>query len=259
MERKKLDIYVGLFVLIGLAVCAWLIIEFGKVGQTFQKSYQLYAKFDNGHGLLNGSQIRYTGTLVGRVTKSPRLMTDSIGNQYVQVEMSISDDIKILKGSRFTIGQFGFLGDNFIDITPPTLKEGQAIEYIPYGDTIKGSQPVDFSALTIEGADVMQQLKKISLQLETTTSNINLILTPETAKNINQTIANAKDISGNMKTFSAKLNNAQGPIAEILNDKQSAVNLSAFIYNLRKKGVLFYSDVYDEENKTIPVPVKNKK
>ncbi len=247
MERKNTEIFVGLFVLAGLCVCAWLIIQFGKAGQSFQKTYPLYVKFDSGNGLLKGAQIRYTGTLAGRVGSTPALMTDATGNQYVLVDMNIREDIKILKGSKFTVGQSGFLGDNYIDIIPPRLVEGQPVEFIAPKETLNGSRTTDLSVLTAEGADVMQQLKKISLQLETTTSNINLILTPETATNINITLSNVRDITGNVKTFTARINQSQGPFGELLNNKDSAADLSAFIYNLRKRGILFYSDVHDAD------------
>ncbi|MDK3161779.1 MlaD family protein, partial [Kamptonema cortianum] len=160
MERKNIEFYVGLFVIAGLGVCAWLIIEFGKVGQSFQKTWPLQVRFDSGNGLLKGAQVRYTGTLVGRVGDTPRLMTDAHGNQFVLAELRIHEGIQILKGSRFTVGQSGFLGDNYVDIIPPRLTEGARVEFLTAGETLDGSRPADLSTLTAEGADVMEQIKK---------------------------------------------------------------------------------------------------
>lgn len=247
MERKNIEIFVGLFVLTGLVVCAWLIIEFGKVGQIFQKTYPIYVEFENGNGLIKGAQVRYTGTLVGRVADMPVLKTDPQGNQYVLAQLNIDEGIKILKGSTITVGQSGFLGDNYVNIDPPKMTEGQPIVFLPHEETLRGSRPADLAALTSEGKELMEQLRKITTQLETTTSNINMVLTPQTATNINLTLENIRDTTGHVKNFTSHINDPKSPLNEILRNKETGANINAFIYNIRKRGILFYGDVYDRD------------
>ena len=47
-----------------------------------------------------------------------------------------------------------------------------------------------------------------------------------------------------------------GPLGMLVNDKETADNLKALIYNMRKSGVLFYKDraVSESENKNRKTP-----
>lgn len=68
MERRTLDIWVGLFVLAGIAALLVLALKVGNAGTFFSgDTYRVYAEFDNIGGLKVRAPVKSAGVLVGRV------------------------------------------------------------------------------------------------------------------------------------------------------------------------------------------------
>ena len=69
MERSALDLWVGLFVVAGIAALAVLALKVGNLSTyNMSETYQLQAYFTNIGGLKPQASIRSSGVLVGRVT-----------------------------------------------------------------------------------------------------------------------------------------------------------------------------------------------
>ena len=68
-ESRGIEWKVGVFMLIGLAVIAFMAIKFGKLSQGLKKYYNITAEFPNASGLLKGADV-YTP---GRAWGSPRM------------------------------------------------------------------------------------------------------------------------------------------------------------------------------------------
>ena len=66
MSKGKMEIGVGVFVLIGLACLIYLAVHLGKM-EVFGKGYQVSASFDNISGLKTGAAVEVAGVDVGRV------------------------------------------------------------------------------------------------------------------------------------------------------------------------------------------------
>ncbi len=74
--EKRLELKVGAFVFVGLAVLAALVIQFGRVGEGFKTYYGLTVRFPDASGLLKGSDVywpgpRSAGSLKGRDWPAP--------------------------------------------------------------------------------------------------------------------------------------------------------------------------------------------
>ena len=68
MQKSKNDIWVGLFVVLGLASLLFLALQAANLlNLNFQTTYQVVAKFDNIGGLKPKAAVRSAGVLVGRV------------------------------------------------------------------------------------------------------------------------------------------------------------------------------------------------
>ena len=72
-SEKTLELKVGAFVIVGLAVLAILVVQFGRVGEGFKTYYGLTVKFPDASGLLKGSDVLLAGAKIGRVSEGPRL------------------------------------------------------------------------------------------------------------------------------------------------------------------------------------------
>src|ERR1700743_318496 len=99
MERKGLEFFVGLFLLIGFGVVATLVVLFGRVGGV-EKLYQIRVRFPNASGLIKGSDVLVSGASIGKVADSPTLTGD---NYEVEVQLDIRDAVRIPRQSVFQI------------------------------------------------------------------------------------------------------------------------------------------------------------
>jgi ABC-type transport system involved in resistance to organic solvents, ATPase component len=102
---KNVELKVGAFILVGLAVLAGLLVQFGRLGEGFQNYYQLLVKFPDASGLLKGSDVLLAGAKIGHVSGGPRLADSGQG---VEVPLRIFGFVKIPAGSRFHRGFVGF-------------------------------------------------------------------------------------------------------------------------------------------------------
>ena len=71
-KESGLELKVGLFICIGLAVISAMIVIFGMGGsQGFKKYYPLKVDLPNANGLLKGSDVLLAGARVGYVATKP--------------------------------------------------------------------------------------------------------------------------------------------------------------------------------------------
>ncbi|MFM6922217.1 MAG: MlaD family protein, partial [Polynucleobacter victoriensis] len=70
MKKQSLDIWVGLFVAMGLLALLFLALKAGNMSAfTFEPTYQVTARFDNIGGLKPRAPVKSAGVVVGRVTE----------------------------------------------------------------------------------------------------------------------------------------------------------------------------------------------
>jgi phospholipid/cholesterol/gamma-HCH transport system substrate-binding protein len=68
MQRKSLDVWVGLFVVLGAAAIMFLALKVGNLSSmSFGPGYTLVARFDNIGGLKPRAPVKSAGVVVGRV------------------------------------------------------------------------------------------------------------------------------------------------------------------------------------------------
>src|SRR5580765_7090144 len=131
-QDRGLELKVGIFVAIGLAILAALVVQFGRLGEGFKSYYGITVHFADASGLLKGSDVLLGGAKIGQVAGPPRLVTSGRG---VDVPLRIFDYVKIASGSAVTVGSSGLLGDRFVAITPPL---GKTSTYVAPGARIEG-------------------------------------------------------------------------------------------------------------------------
>ena len=145
---KGLELKVGAFVLVGLAVLAVLLVQFGRLGEGFRTYYGLLVKFPDASGLLKGSDVLLAGAKIGHVSGGPRLADSGQG---VEVPLRIFGYVQIPAGSRFTVGSSGLLGDRFVAVTAP---QRITQEFVPKNSVIEGTRETGIDDLTREGGFV---------------------------------------------------------------------------------------------------------
>jgi phospholipid/cholesterol/gamma-HCH transport system substrate-binding protein len=273
LKFRATETLVGLFLFIGLGILAVLVVTFGRMGTTLNKPYELIVIFSNVSGLYSGADVLLAGAKVGFIASQPQLMKESYR---VTVRLKIENQISIPRKSRFVVGSANLLGDKYIDVIPES--DMDPTDVLQGGEVIEGSRAGGFDELTLRGTEVLDQLSIGLKNIQKLTQTLNEKLLNETnVQNLQETIANIKETSVSFKKSSLTLDSVlnktddtmtdlhavsekagkaadsiqklsknaaegKGPLGMLVNDKETADNLKALIYNMRKSGVLFYKD-----------------
>ena len=113
MHRKSVDVWVGLFVLLGLAALLFLALKAGNMSTlSFAKTYAITGKFDNIGGLKPQAPVKAAGVVVGRVGDIK--FDDKTYQALVTLELEAG--YKCPKDSSLKILTAGLLGEQYIGI-----------------------------------------------------------------------------------------------------------------------------------------------
>lgn len=138
MQRKSLDLWVGMFVLLGAAALFFLAMKAGNMSSlSFEKTYPVITKFDNIGGLKPRAPVKSAGVVVGRVGD---IKFDDKSYQAV-VTLDLENSYKFPKDTSAKILTSGLLGEQYIG-----LEAGGDTNNLAAGDRIKMTQ----SAVVLE-------------------------------------------------------------------------------------------------------------
>ncbi len=138
MNRTTLDLWVGVFVAMGIAALLFLALKVGSIsGSDIQSPYTLSARFDNIGGLKARAPVKSAGVLVGRVSEI------RYDNEHFQAEVVFTVDgrYKFPADTFANILTSGLLGEQYLGLDP-----GGEEKTLAPGDVIKKTQ----SAVVLE-------------------------------------------------------------------------------------------------------------
>ncbi len=179
----------GLFIVGTLVIFAAGVFFIGNTESLFRPTYHLKAQFQNVSGLINGADVRVGGIHKGTV-RSIQLphRPDEKLTVLMDLENATRDVVK--KDSVASIKSEGLLGDKYVEISFGS----QDVDKVRDGDTIDTAPPLDISDLITK---------------------------------TNQILDTAKDTMQNVDAISTKVNNGQGTMGALLNDKKIYQQVSA--------------------------------
>jgi phospholipid/cholesterol/gamma-HCH transport system substrate-binding protein len=138
MQRKSLDLWVGLFVLLGAAALFFLAMKAGNMSSlSFDQTYPVITRFDNIGGLTPRAPVKSAGVVVGRVAE---IKFDDKSYQAI-VTLNLESNYKFPKDTSAKILTAGLLGEQYIG-----LEAGGDTSNLIAGDRIKMTQ----SAVVLE-------------------------------------------------------------------------------------------------------------
>lgn len=138
MNRTVLDLWVGIFVAIGIASLAFLALKVGNLSSArLSETYTLQAKFDNIGGLKVRGPVKSAGVVVGRIAD---IRFDSVSYEAV-VTMNIDGGYQFPRDTFASIYTAGLLGEQYVG-----LDAGGDESMLKPGDTISKTQ----SAVVLE-------------------------------------------------------------------------------------------------------------
>jgi phospholipid/cholesterol/gamma-HCH transport system substrate-binding protein len=138
MNRRMIDVWVGIFVTIGLAAVGFLALKVaGSATLGSGDSYVIKARFDNIGGLKVRAPVKSAGVVVGRVGS---IVFDNESFEAV-VSMNVDRSYKFPRDTAAKILTSGLLGEQYIG-----LAAGGDMVDLKDGDTLKIAQ----SAIVLE-------------------------------------------------------------------------------------------------------------
>ena len=138
MNRTILDLWVGVFVTIGIAALLFLALKVGNLSSAhLSETYVLQAKFDNIGGLKVRGPVKSAGVVVGRIAD---IWFDPASYEAVVV-MTVDGRYHFPKDTFASIYTAGLLGEQYVG-----LDVGGDEKMLQAGDTIAKTQ----SAVVLE-------------------------------------------------------------------------------------------------------------
>jgi len=125
MENAKLELIVGVFVLVGILCLGYLSIKLGKLELIGGDVYEVVAQFNTASGLKAGSSVEIAGVEVGRV----RGIT--LKDDRAAVLLAVDNTVKLYTDTIASIKTRGIIGEKFLALSPggggDPLKPGDMI------------------------------------------------------------------------------------------------------------------------------------
>ena len=179
----------GIFIVCTLAILVAGVFLIGEKQFLFASVYRLNANFKNVAGLNNGAEVRVGGIHKGTV-KWIQLPVRPDGEVTVTMAMESATKKVIRVDSVASIQTEGLLGSKYVEISfgsdsAPSVNDGTTIKTVP---------PLDVSNLMEKANDILDSTK--------------------------QTMFNVQAGTGNFRSISSKINQGEGTIGALINDKK---------------------------------------
>lgn len=138
MNNTKLELVVGVFVLVGIAALTYLAVKLGKLEVIGSgNNMEIQAEFDSVAGLKTGATVEIAGVQVGQVKRI------GLNGDRATVVFSIRQGVKLFGDSIAAIKTRGLIGDKYVSISP-----GGSQKEIPPGGKIRDTESgVDLESL----------------------------------------------------------------------------------------------------------------
>jgi len=115
MNMAKLEMTVGIFMLIGMLCLGYISIKLGKMEIMGGDYYTVSAVFDSVSGLKPGARVEVAGVEVGKVERislDPKSGDQAVAHLKIKTGVNITDDVIA------SVRTSGIIGDKFIKLKP---------------------------------------------------------------------------------------------------------------------------------------------
>jgi len=135
MKKYAKETTVGIFMVLGLLLVAYMTVKLGNVTLFGDDTYQINARFQKVTGLRTGNPVTMFGLRIGQV----EALTIDQKNQMAVVQLKIQKGIDIYEDAIAAIKTEGLIGDKYVEIDA-----GGGLDLLAPGGTIIDTvSPVD--------------------------------------------------------------------------------------------------------------------
>ena len=173
--KTKVELKVGIFVFIGLAILAVSILSIGGF-KTWTSGTRVNFIFHFVNGVKLGAPVRYAGVDSGEVKALTFVPADAEGKIRVKVGCWVKNGISIPRDSTIWVNTLGLLGEKYIEIIP-----GKDFNNVMLAnDELKGIDPISMQEITELANKVAHDVDAIIVQIKSGNGTIGKLLYDET-------------------------------------------------------------------------------
>ncbi len=244
-SKKRTELWVGLFLLLGLLLLTVVAIRLGKFTSRMQESYTINVVFRNAAGIIKGSEVRLGGAKIGKVASTPVLTP---GGDAVELKLELEKGINLQQGSVIQAATLNLLGDKYIEITPPTVSTNN---FIAPGKTVYGDSGDDLETIKANVATISQQTIVLLRRVELAMGDMQAAAKgfADMSHKINEGVLSAE----NLKNMSAALDNIAKTSANL---EMASRGVPATLDNIRETSLNIKTTSTDIHNLVVKVDKK---
>lgn len=201
---------VGVFVMLGVAILAYMTFRLGSFQFGEPPGYSIWAVFDQATGLRKNAAVERAGIPIGRVSSI------ELFHGRAKLTMLIDENVPLPADSSAFIRTRGVLGDKYVSIEggsggAPPLKDGQRLA--------RAVVPTDLDRVMGRVGQIADDVKQITASLRVSLGS------EESAQNIKESLRNIRELTDSLKTVVV---DNQSRLTQVVD------NLSAFTTDLRE-------------------------
>ncbi len=235
---------VGIFVLFGLAILAFLILNSTGDFNPFEKKLQLKARFADADGLREGAEVQLAGVSIGKVDEVNLLPPDSNEDAKVEAIMTVAGNLggrpiteRIRADSVAQLAATSVLAnDKMINITPGTQKGSPVAE----NQILESASAMSINKLTQTGNELLEQINKLAVPANEILQKANrgdgtlgrIVNDESLYQNLDATLAETKVTVAKLQTMVDKINRGDGTAGKLLNDPELYNSLNRTVVKL---------------------------
>jgi phospholipid/cholesterol/gamma-HCH transport system substrate-binding protein len=211
MNESRIELKVGFFVAVGLALLALLVLSFSRGTTLFERTYKLTIVLPSAAGLKPTADVMMSGVPIGKTTDL-QLAQDGLS---VAISVRIVSKYQIRTNAVFHIDALGFLGDQYVAVTPSTNLDAP---FWQDGNVVKGESPFNMQEAVRSVSGLLEQAKVTVIDIDQTIRNIDrTVLSDQSLSNISLALSNAEAVTKSVRLL------AQGA-EDLLHSNTPAVN-----------------------------------
>lgn len=235
---------VGIFVLVGLLILGFLILNATGDFNPFERKIRLKARFATADGLREGAEVQLAGVTIGKVEEVKLLPPDSPEDARVEATLiveeifdgkPISERIRTDSTAQL-IATSILANDKMINITPGSVK-GQNISE---DAVLNSTESMSINQLTQTGNELLQQINKMSVPTNEILNKANRgegtlgkVINDESLYNsLDATVGETKLTMMKLQNTLDRVNTGEGSAGKLLNDPQLYDNLNRTVSQL---------------------------
>jgi len=246
-SKQKLtfsELRVGIFMLAGLLITGFLILNSTGNFNPFEKKMSLRIRFESADGLHSGADVQLAGVSIGKVDDVKFLPPDSPPGERIEATLSVVERLDnkpiselIRTDSTAQLVATSILGnDKMINITPGTSGGSPVDE----NAVILTTAAVGLNQLTSTGNDLLAQIKKIAVPANEILNKANqgegtlgrVINDEGLYKSLDGAVTETRETMTRLQTTIDRVNRGDGSAGRLLNDPALYENLNATVAKL---------------------------